>query len=238
MNNISNRTLSLKDNCVNQIETMILSGEFPIATKLPPERDLAKRLGVSRPVAHEALVELSTRGLVTISPRHGVEVNDYQKTGSLSLLDSLVSYREGTLEESLRSDLFAFRKLIEGETARLAALNRTSSQWLEFLGLLDQESAADCSDARALTEIDFSFHLLVARASGNAVYPLILNSFKNAYTSYTRAFFLAHICSPVIQEVFTYHLQLAESIHHKRSREAGLIMIQMLTHGEENWKGE
>jgi len=238
MNPISDRTLSLKDICVNQIETMILSGEFSIAAKLPPERVLAKRLGVSRPVVHEALVELSTRGLVSISPRHGVAVNDYQKTGSLSLLDSLVSYREGTLEESLRSDLFAFRKLIEGETARLAALNWTSAQWSEFELLLAQETKADCSDAKGLTEIDFSFHLLVARASGNAVYPLILNSFKNAYTSYTRAFFLAHICSPVIQQVFTYHRQLVEAIHLKSAEEAGLIMIQMLVHGEENWKGE
>lgn len=238
MSPTTDRTLSLKDICVNQIETMILSGEFSIAAKLPPERDLAKRLGVSRPVVHEALVELSTRGLVSISPRHGVAVNDYQKTGSLSLLDSLVSYREGTLEESLRSDLFAFRKLIEGETARLAAVNHSSTQGMEFQALLVQEAAVDCSDAKVLTEIDFSFHLLVARSSGNAVYPLILNSFKNAYTSYTRAFFLAHQCSPVVQQVFAYHRQLVEAIHLKRADEAGLIMIQMLTHGEENWKGE
>lgn len=235
---LSRKQLSLRDLCVNQLETWILSGEFSINAKLPPERDLATRLAVSRPVVHEALVELSARGLITISPRHGVRVNDYQQTGSLALLDSLVSYREGYLEESLRRDLFAFRKLIEGETARLAATRHTTGQAQEIIKLLAEEANADCSDAILLTEIDFAFHLLVARSSGNSVYPLILNSYKKAYTSYTHAFFLAHICSPVIQQVFDFHQKLAQAILDHRPQEAGSIMIQMLTHGEENWKGE
>ncbi len=236
--NLLAKAQSLKETCVARIETWILSGEFPIGIKLPPEREFAVQLNVSRPVLHEALVELAARGLVTISPRHGVRVNDYQNTGSLALLDSLVAYREGHLDESFRQDLFAFRRLIESETAALAARKRSRHHLAEMQRVLAAETTVDCSAPEALTELDFAFHLLIARASGNSVYPLILNSFKGAYTSYTRAFFTDNLCSPVIQQVFDFHSQLVKAIQNRQSREASLVMLEMLNHGEEHWKGE
>ena len=79
------RTASLKEAFIERLEELILSGEVSIGEKLPSERALAEKLGVSRPVVHEGLVELAARGLVTLKPRVGAEVNDYRRQGSLAL---------------------------------------------------------------------------------------------------------------------------------------------------------
>ena len=53
------KTESLKEACSGRLEDLILSGRLPIGQKLPSERELALQLCVSRPVAHEALVDLA-----------------------------------------------------------------------------------------------------------------------------------------------------------------------------------
>lgn len=237
MSEPADKSLSLKAKCASQIEALILSGVLKIGARLPAERDLAARLGVSRPVVHEALLELAAKGLVVISPRHGVRVTDYPSTGSLALLDSLIAYQEDEADASLRSHLFAFRRLIEKETACLAASNRTKAQLSAMRDILQQEKNVDCSNPFLLTELDFQYHLLIAQASGNLVYPLLLNSFKSAYTSYTQAFFRAHACTAVIQVVFDFHTKLVQAIADQKSEPAGGIMLAMLKHGEESWKG-
>ena len=58
----------------DQIRTLIRSGEFPAGARLPPERDLAKQLGVSRPSVREALIALEVEGLVEVRIGSGIYV--------------------------------------------------------------------------------------------------------------------------------------------------------------------
>jgi DNA-binding FadR family transcriptional regulator len=50
----------------DQIRGLIKSGEFPAGSRLPPERDLARQLGVSRPSVREALIALEVEGMVEV----------------------------------------------------------------------------------------------------------------------------------------------------------------------------
>jgi GntR family transcriptional regulator, transcriptional repressor for pyruvate dehydrogenase complex len=234
---INSNGSSLKEACAARIEAMILAGELPAGEKLPPEREFAARLGVSRPVVHEALVELAMKGLVSISPRHGVTVCDFRSSGSLLLIDSLLAYEHQPGNTGLWQNLIDFRRLIEREAARLAALNRNSEQMRELDQLIAEEQKMDCGDTAKLTGLDFKFHIAVARISGNMVYPLLLNSFQAAYTSYTHSFFLRNLCSPVIRQVFSYHHDLVEAIRLQHPDRSADIMTAMLTHGEQFWKG-
>ena len=62
---------SLKEACVKRLEELILSGELKVGVRLPSERDFAASLGVSRPVLHEALVDLSAKGFrMRLCPFH------------------------------------------------------------------------------------------------------------------------------------------------------------------------
>ena len=118
------RVSNLKDACVQRLEGLILSSELKAGERLPSERDLALRLDISRPVLHEALVELAARGLVTILPRRGVVVNDYRMTGSCAILSSLLTYNNGHLDPKFIDSLFAMRLLVEVESRPLAARRR------------------------------------------------------------------------------------------------------------------
>jgi len=226
------RVKSLKDACVARLEELILSGDLPVGQRLPAERDLAARLGVSRPVLHEALVDLAGKGLVTIQPRRGVVVNDYRQSGSFAILSSLLNYANGALNPEMQRSLLAVRILLERETARLAAEQASPAQVKELKGILSEESAAPRGDAARLTALDYDFHLKVAVASGNLVYPLILNSFKNIYTHFTTAFFQVKAGTEAVEEVITFHEKLLGLIEARKPDQAAALMEEMLVRGE------
>ncbi len=79
----------------------------------------------------------------------------------------------------------------------MPALNRST----ELRSILAEEKAAPPGDPALLTELDYSLHLKVSMASGNLIYPLILNSFKNVYTHFTAAFFQHCANTAVLDEV-------------------------------------
>jgi DNA-binding FadR family transcriptional regulator len=228
---------SLKDACVARLEQLILSGELHIGERLPSEREFAARIGVSRPVLHEALVDLDAKGLVRIEPRRGVFVSDYRRSGSLAMLSSLLAYHEGQFDPAFLRSLLDMRLMLESETARLAALHRSEDQLAELRSLLEREQAAGGDDPAALTGLDFSFHLAIAIASGNHVYPLIINSFRGVYTSLTGAFFGQYAGTPVAAAVRAFHARLVGAIAARDAEAAREIMVGMLRHGEEYLRG-
>ncbi|MBW1784225.1 MAG: FadR family transcriptional regulator [Deltaproteobacteria bacterium] len=226
-------TESLKDTFIKRFEELILSGAFPIGQRLPSERELALQLNVSRPVVHEGLVDLAAKGLVTLTPRVGTMVNDYRKEGSLALLTSLVNYHQGNLELGLLNSLLDMRLLFEVETARLAARHRTADQLKSFRGLLQKEAAVDHLNSAEISELDFDFHHLLALSSGNNIYPLLLNSFKECYLNLAGQFF----SDPgVVPEVFAFHQEMVVALTDKNERKAARIMRGMLEHGAEHLK--
>jgi DNA-binding FadR family transcriptional regulator len=229
------RTESLTEIFIRRFEELILSGKFPVGQKLPSERELALQLSVSRPVVHEGLVDLAAKGLVTMIPRVGTVVNDYRREGSLALLTSLVGYHQGRIESGLLDSLLGMRMLFEVETARLAATNRTAHQLKAFAGLLHEEAQADASDTEKISELDFNFHHLTAMASGNLVYPLLLNSFKQCYLNLTGQFFSDVTVVPV---VFSYHKEIVNAFEKRDENNAAQIMKCMLAHGAARLTGE
>jgi GntR family transcriptional regulator, transcriptional repressor for pyruvate dehydrogenase complex len=227
------RAVSLKDVFIRRFEDLILSGTFPIGQKLPSERELALQLGVSRPIVHDGLVDLAAKGLVTLIPRVGTIVNDYRKEGSLSLLTSLVNYHQGELEAGLLNSLLDMRLLFEVETARLAAVNRTAEQLGSFHTLLQAEDTINHGDVDGICELDFNFHHLVALASGNLVYPLLINSFKQCYLNFTGQFYADAAVVPV---VFGFHQEMVKAFEGKDLTKAVRIARRMLVHGAEKLK--
>jgi GntR family transcriptional repressor for pyruvate dehydrogenase complex len=100
------------------------------------------------------------------------------------------------------------RLLLETETARLAAVNRTEAQLAEFRELLAQEERAAVSGPGTVTELDFAFHFSIAITSANLVYPLIINSFKSVYTNLTGQFFREYYGTEVVEAVHKFHRHL------------------------------
>ena len=74
---------SLKDLFVQQIEEKILSGELPVGSKMPPEREMAEQMKVSRAVVNGGINELRRKGFLEVLPRQGTYVADFSRNGNL-----------------------------------------------------------------------------------------------------------------------------------------------------------
>ncbi|HUT15607.1 MAG TPA: FadR/GntR family transcriptional regulator [Anaerolineae bacterium] len=148
---------------VEQIIDLIRRDEFPPGSQLPPERDLAQRLDVSRASLREALSALQILGLVETRSGQGTFVNPGDPSPLLRLTASWL-YED---EESPFAILEA-RKAVEPAIAALAATQRsdTSLEHLrEILDLVD----ADLDDVPLFCEGDRKFHLALAEATENPV---------------------------------------------------------------------
>jgi GntR family transcriptional repressor for pyruvate dehydrogenase complex len=221
---------TLVDDFINRFEEMILTGTLSIGEKLPSERDLAALLGVSRPVVHEGLIDLANKGLVTRSPSGGAVINDYRKDGSLPMLNSLLGFHNNLLEPNIARSTLEFRLLVEVENARLAARNRTPQQLAELQAILEQEQNLNGSAAQEIGQLDFAFHHLIAMATGNIFYPLLLNSFKELYLSFVARFYAL---PGVARQVYAYHARLVEAIAARDEQSAAAIMTRMLEDGHQ-----
>ena len=97
---------TLKELFVKELENMILSGRLPVGTQLPPERELAQTMQVSRAVVNAGMVELARKGFLVMKPRIGTFVADYRRDGTLETFQAIVSYNGGMLRhEEVRSVL-------------------------------------------------------------------------------------------------------------------------------------
>ena len=76
--------------CENRLVAAILDGTFPVNSNLPAERDLATRLGVTRPTLREVLQRLARDGWLEIHHGRATRVRDYWREGNLVVLSSVV----------------------------------------------------------------------------------------------------------------------------------------------------
>ena len=224
-------TRSLKDEFMERFESLILSGKFSPGERVPSERELGVLFGVSRPVVHEGLRTLESRGLVTIESRRGVRINDYRREGSIEMLLSILNYTGGKLSTQLFDGILEMRRLFEVETARLAANRRTDAQLADLRGVLARERPGLTMPARDVAAIDYDFHLSIAIASGNGIYPLLMNSFRKIYSNILEGFFSD---PSVIEPVFVLHRSLVEAITTGDPALAGSLMLELLGFSERN----
>jgi GntR family transcriptional regulator, transcriptional repressor for pyruvate dehydrogenase complex len=143
----------------DQLRALIDGGEFAAGTRLPPERDLATQLGVSRPSVREALIALEVEGRVEVRMGSGIYV---RAAGTAARSAAALHEAESPLE-TIRA-----RALIESELAAHAALHmkRTQINGLrEAIATMEQEAAA----GQMPTEGDRLFHTRIAEASDNSV---------------------------------------------------------------------
>ncbi|MBL8967337.1 MAG: FadR family transcriptional regulator [Spirochaetaceae bacterium] len=220
-----------REELITHIEELILSGHFGPGDRLPPERELAESLGASRPLVHAALEELAARGLVRIESRHGVVVADWRREGSFEMLLSLMSYGGGDLSPRLFDSLLEMRVFFETETARLAAARRGPEQLAALERVVARERLLESPAGHAVTELDFEFHHAVALASGNDIYPLLMNSFRRVYERILDRFYSDPV---VVPEVFRLHGELLAAVAAGEEHRAAATMREILEFGERN----
>lgn len=143
----------------DQIRELIDRGGFEPGTRLPPERDLAVQLGVSRPSLREALIALDVEGRVEVRSGSGVYVS--------AARPGPASAKTAAMGDS-PSQLMEARSVIEGEVVTLACARSTAEPLARLREILKGMEAA-IDRRRARVDLDRQFHLTLAEMSGNAV---------------------------------------------------------------------
>lgn len=168
------RQQRLADVITERLEAMMLEGSLKPGQRLPPERELAERFGVSRPSLREAIQKLAARGLLTSRQGGGTFVNDDLSNGYTDpLLEMLSRHGEFNL------DLLEFRDAMEGISAYYAALRSTPADKAFLIQRFEElDGGFAGADPVHEAKLDAAFHLAIAEAAHNV---LLLHTIRGIF---------------------------------------------------------
>ncbi|BBO71039.1 GntR family transcriptional regulator [Desulfosarcina alkanivorans] len=153
----------LHEQIVAQIQDLIQSGNLKHGDRLPPERELSAIFGVSRHSVREAVRRLEQQGMLKSRAGSGTFVV-LDEACPLSQFLAVAVHRE----KSKISEIFQFRRMIEPQIARLAAINATPSD-IRHLEQILRDQMQSLDDPVLAGTHDQAFHVALARATGNSV---------------------------------------------------------------------
>ncbi|RXZ47061.1 FadR/GntR family transcriptional regulator [Agromyces binzhouensis] len=161
---------------IDGIRQMITSGELMAGSRLPVERELGARLGVSRGPLREGVRALVVLGVLETRQGDGTYVTSLEPGQLLEPLGMLAELQSP--ENSVH--LLAVRRVLEPEAAAHAALRISDDELAEARRILERGEAilsvGDDIDLEATIDVDTEFHRLIATASGNPAFAAIIDA--------------------------------------------------------------
>ncbi len=159
----------LSSEVIDQISRSILRGDYQPGSKLPPEREIASQLGVSRTVVREALRSLEIMGLVESQVGGGTFVKEYTLE---HVLDPIANYFSS--DECLIDEIIETRKILETEMVKLAA-QRATDKDIAFIKKSVAQMEKEISEGLSGINGDTAFHFALASAAHNSAMTKILS---------------------------------------------------------------
>ncbi len=157
------RSKRVYEQIAEQIEELIQSRHFKPGHRLPPERELAKQLGVSRPSVREAMIALETAGFIEVRTGDGTYVRELPHGGVRFPWAVGGDPGPGPLEQ------FEARALIETELAVRATQTATPGDLVELEAILKRMEGSYRRDGTRDDHDVYLFHTILARAGGNSI---------------------------------------------------------------------
>lgn len=215
---------SLKELFIKEIQTLILSGKLPIGSKLPPERELATSMEVSRAVINSGIAELTRMGFLYIKPRVGTFVADYRKEGTLETFNAIMNYNGGILRDDEIKSILELRISLDILAINLCIPQITDEQ-IEILHT-HLTHIKDGTNFEQAAEHAFAFQHDLAYFSGNMLLPLLFSSFKTLVITLWVRFCSLH----GIETLYQNTLELFTEIQKRNTQKA----IESITNTVEN----
>jgi len=158
----------LYEQIADHIEELVCAGKLQEGDRLPPERELAHKLGVARGVVREAVKLLDARGLVIIQPGRGTFIAQISPD---SISDHLGRFFR--LGNKSHTDLNELRRILEVEIAFLAAQRAKAEDMVEMQRAI-RAMDDHITSAEDYIAADMGFHLALAKAAQNEMFPLLI----------------------------------------------------------------
>ncbi|WP_414448096.1 FadR/GntR family transcriptional regulator [Burkholderia sp. 22PA0099] len=235
-----------------QITELIDAGEFIVGERLPAERDLSARLGVSRSSLREALIALEIEGTVEVRSGSGIFVKQRggaaaiaaQAASANAVTNAAAAAHAGSTAPAPRMhavspfDVIRARAYLEPEIAVQAVRHASDAQIETVLGWLGKLRGSKVGDPQ-LNEYDRQFHLSLAEASGNSAYVVLLDQLwihrtTPLYMTLEQHFFSAQWWAESMEE----HEEIYAALNERDVRRISLAMGLHMQHAEQRLAGQ
>lgn len=207
------------------LEDMVLH-QFKPGDRLPSERELAERFGVSRTVIREAVHALTARGLLEVRSRSGVVVSSPSQE---NVSQSITSFLKAGMPELDYRKVMEVRFHLEVQIAGLAAERRSPSDLRQMEIILQDTLRADTLEQ--FVEADLAFHRALAQSTVNELYSLLLDSIDGIMRAVRALAFQAGQTNP--SRAYHYHSAIYDQVKKGNSEGAREAMRAHLVEAEE-----
>jgi GntR family transcriptional repressor for pyruvate dehydrogenase complex len=226
------RSPTLSDRVTESVLELITSNALKPGDRLPSERDLGARFGVSRTVVREALRSLAAKGVLDVRSGSGaivarVDVNTASQTLRLFVQGSRDSAGGGVAYEQIDD----VREMLETRVARIAARTAQDGD-LDHLRDLHRRMTAAKNEVETASELDVAFHRAIASATHNPLFVIMLDSIEPALLEIRRKT-LGSAGRP--NRALKAHAKILERIVAKDPEGAEQAMIEHLADSRSVW---
>jgi GntR family transcriptional repressor for pyruvate dehydrogenase complex len=218
----------VSDEIYEQLRTLILKGELTPGTKLPPERELATKMGVSRPSIREAFHKLEVQGFIEQIQGDGTYIRPFTQ----EYLDTAID--EFMKNKSAIFDLMEVRKTLETWSAATAALRATDEQIAEMETYLNELKIA--KDKGEIGHIaDIKFHYAITSATSNVLQMHLMKNIHDWIEKVSYEVRSNMYKSKESQEIlYKQHYDIFNAIKNKKPELAHKTMKKHIEHVEEH----
>lgn len=214
-------SLPLSEQVVEQIEKLIIEGQLKQGDRLPAERNLSERFGVSRTVIREAVKSLQEKGLVEVRPGVGTFVHNGMNKIMRESLERMVLFDH---QQGL-GNLMEVREMFEPQIAALAA-DKATEKDIQALKIAIEKMDASMDDVESFIAADHDFHLALAKATQNQLIVSLLDSIVDLLTQQRRQIFANNSEGP--QRGQEHHKRILQAITDRDWKLARKTMFEHL----------
>ncbi len=211
-----------KELFIRKMQDMILAGELEPGSRIPPERELAEGMGVSRTVINSGIATLVDQGFLKVQPRQGTFVADYKKEGTLKTLRAILELKGDILTDAEIRSILEIRWALGQLTLRHAIENASDEQVAELGKCL--EKLKKTKTPIEASEACFEFQWTLSAIGGSDMLTTLISSFKPAVITLWQRF-----CRRYGVDVLSAHTEITYQYVQKRDLEGALQWLTEFT---------
>ncbi|MGP9503879.1 FadR/GntR family transcriptional regulator [Specibacter sp. AOP5-B1-6] len=166
--------MAVTDEAITKIKDMLISGELSAGDRLPPEKELSEKLGLSRSSLREAVKALEIIRVLDVRRGDGTYVTSLEP----KLLTEAMSFIVDLHQDETILDIFAVRRILEPAAAAMAAGRITPEQTAALRATM--ENIDESTSVEQLVEHDLIFHQLITAAADNSYLASVLDALSSS----------------------------------------------------------
>ncbi|WP_104110733.1 MULTISPECIES: FadR/GntR family transcriptional regulator [unclassified Arthrobacter] len=166
--------MAVTDEAITKIKDMIISGKLSAGDRLPPEKELSEKLGLSRSSLREAVKALEIIRVLDVRRGDGTYVTSLEP----QLLSEAMTFIVDLHQDKSILDIFAVRRILEPAAAAIAATRITPEQITALRATM--ENINDETSVESLVDHDLVFHELITAAADNSYLASVLNALSSS----------------------------------------------------------